>query len=363
MIHSRGPLLQRMVALGHQVHAVAPFHVPDVSPTLESMGVEPSQYPLSRRGLNPFADIGSLLHLKQVLQRIRPDVVLSYSFKPVVYGSMAARMAWVGDTKRVYSLVAGLGYAFTRESGLKRRLLFNIAKGMYKAGMKSCDGVMFQNPDDLTFFEKLGVMPSGVQRTVVNGAGVDLEHFAVTPLPTKPVFLCVSRLLKSKGIALFVEAARRLKQKYPEAVFRLAGSLESGGDAIRPGELATWKKQGAVEFLNGATDVRSQIGGASVFVLPSYYREGTPRTVLEAMSMGRAIITSDAPGCRETVEPGKNGFLTGLKDVDAVTEAMERFILQPELAVEMGAASRELAVAKFNVDTVNDAILSFMGIA
>lgn len=363
LVSFRGPLLKRLVALGHEVHALAPGHIPDVSPQLEAMGVDYSMIPLSRRGFNPLADIGSLLHLKQVLYRIKPDLVLSYTFKPVVYGSMAARMAWVGHKKQVYAMITGLGYAFTQGSGLKRRLLFNIAKGMYRSGLKSCDGVIFQNPDDRTFFEKLGVLPDYARTTVVGGSGVDLQEFSPAPLPEKPVFLCLSRLLRSKGVALFAEAALHLKEKYPEAVFRLAGPLEEGGDAITPEELAAWKKQGGLEILDPVEDVRPLIAGSSVYVLPSYYREGTPRSVLEAMAMGRAVVTSDAPGCRETVVPDQNGFLTPIKDVDALAHAMERFILDPALAPAMGAASRELAEEKFDVDKVNDAILSFMGLA
>ncbi len=362
LVSFRGPLLKRLVALGHEVHALAPGHIPDVSPQLEAMGVDYSMIPLSRRGFNPLADIGSLLHLKQVLYRIKPDMVLSYTFKPVVYGSLAARMAWVGHKKQVYAMITGLGYAFTQGSGLKRRLLFNIAKGMYRSGLKSCDGVIFQNPDDQAFFEKLGVLPDYAKTTVVGGSGVDLQEFSPAPLPEKPVFLCLSRLLRSKGVAQFAEAAARLKEKYPEAVFRLAGPPEEGADAIPPKEIADWKERGALEVLEAVDDVRPLISQASVYILPSY-REGTPRSVLEAMAMGRAVVTSDAPGCRETVVPGQNGFLTPVKDVDALAHAMERFILDPALAPAMGAASRKLAEEKFDVDKVNDAVLSFMGLA
>lgn len=360
LINFRGPLLKRMVALGHEVHALAPAHVPDVSPQLEDMGVEYSMLPLERRGLNPFADLGTLLHLKQVLYRIKPDVVLSYTFKPVVYGSMAARMAWVGHKKRVFGMITGLGYAFTEDKGLKRRILFNIAKGMYRSGLRSCDGIIFQNPDDESFFRQLGVVPDHAATTVVGGSGVDLEHYSVAPLPEKPVFLCLSRLVRSKGVGLFAQAAARLKERYPEAVFRVAGPMEEGGDAVTANEVAEWKKQGALEILDAVDDVRPLIAGASAFVLPSYYREGTPRSILEAMSMGRAVITSDAPGCRETVKEGENGFLTPLKDVDALTAAMEKLIVDPALIASMGEASRTIAEEKFDVDKVNDAILSFM---
>lgn len=363
LVNFRGPLLARMVSLGHEVHGLAPAHVPDVGAQLEGMGVDYHRIPLSRRGLNPLADIGALLYIKQTLHRIRPDIVLSYTFKPAVYGSLAARMVWVGEKKRVYAMITGLGYAFTEEpAGLKRRILFNVAKGMYRSGINACDGVIFQNPDDETFFRKLGVIADRVATTVVNGSGVDLDHYAVAPLPQGPVFLCLSRLLRSKGVALFAEAAARLKARHPGAVFRLAGPLESGGDAVTPDEIARWRRDGALEVLDPVEDVRPLLAGAGVYVLPSHYREGVPRSILEAMSMGRAIVTTDAPGCRETVEPGRNGFLVPPRDADALAETMERFILDPALAPAMGAASRAMAEARFDVNRVNDAILSFMGL-
>ncbi|WP_285905383.1 glycosyltransferase family 4 protein [Pseudodesulfovibrio pelocollis] len=363
LVNFRGPLLARMVSLGHEVHGLAPAHVPDVGGQLEGMGVDYHRIPLSRRGLNPLADIGALLYIKQTLHRIRPDIVLSYTFKPAVYGSLAARMVWVGEKKRVYAMITGLGYAFTEEpAGLKRRILFNVAKGMYRSGINACDGVIFQNPDDETFFRKLGVIADRVATAVVNGSGVDLDHYAVAPLPQGPVFLCLSRLLRSKGVALFAEAAARLKARHPGAVFRLAGPLESGGDAVTPDEIARWRRDGALEVLDPVEDVRPLLAGAGVYVLPSHYREGVPRSILEAMSMGRAIVTTDAPGCRETVEPGRNGFLVPPRDADALAETMERFILDPALAPAMGAASRAMAEARFDVNRVNDAILSFMGL-
>lgn len=360
LISFRGALLKRFVALDHEVHALAPGHVPDVAPQLEAMGVDYSMFPLSRRGLNPLADIGTLLHLKQVLFRIKPDLVLSYTFKPVAYGSMAARMAWVGHKKRVYAMITGLGYAFTENKGIKRRVIFNIAKSMYRSGLKSCDGVIFQNPDDRAFFEKLGVLPQGGRTTVVGGSGIDLKEFSPAPLPEKPVFLCLSRLVRSKGVAEFAASAVRLKERYPDAIFRVAGPMEEGGDAVTTDELAVWKKQGALEILDPVDDVRPLLAGASAYVLPSYYREGVPRSILEALAMGRPVVTTDAPGCRETVIPEQNGFLIPPRDTDALTAALERLITEPELVPAMGAASRKLAEEKFDVDKVNDAILSFM---
>jgi len=346
LVNFRGPLLRRLVALGHQVHALAPAHLPDVTPQLEAMGVQYAMFPLERRGLNPIADLGAIMHLKQVLIRIKPEIVLSYTFKPVVYGSMAARMAWVGDGKKVYSMITGLGYAFTETAGLKRRILFNIAKGMYKAGLSHCNGVIFQNPDDKAFFEKLGVISPRNRVAVVNGSGVDLTHFGVAPLPEKPAFLCLSRLLKAK---------------YPDVPFRLVGPREEGADTIPADEIARWR-EGGLEVCDEIDDVRPEIAQASVYVLPSY-REGTPRSVLEAMAMGRPVVTTDVPGCRETVIHGETGFLAPIKDAAATAEAMEKFITDPSLAAVMGAAGRQLAEDRFDVDKVNDEILSFMELA
>ena len=359
LITFRGPLLRRMAGLGHQVHALAPAHIPDVAPQLEAMGVEYHRFPLARRGLNPLADLDTLLHLKQALFRIKPDLVLSYTFKPVVYGSLAARMAWVGHPKRVYALVTGLGYAFTEAAGLKRRILFNIAKGMYRAGLRSCDGVLFQNPDDKAFFEQLGVLPPAARTTVVPGSGVDLTEFAPAPLPKAPVFLCLARLVRDKGVAQFAEAAALLKERHPDAIFRLAGPTEQGGDAVPAAEVDRWREQGALQVLDAVDDVRPLLAAASVYVLPSY-REGVPRSNLEAMAMGRPLVTTDAPGCRETVPSGDNGFLVPSRDAAALAEAMERFILDPALAPAMGAAGRRLAEERFDVNKVNDAMLAFM---
>lgn len=358
LINFRGPLLRRLVGLGHEVHALAPHHTPDVAPQLEEMGVEYHMIPLQRRGLNPFADLGALLHMKQIMHRLDPGLVFSYTFKPAVYGSMAARMAWVDHKKRVYALITGLGYAFTENKGLKRRIMFNIAKGMYKAGLQYCNGVIFQNPDDEAFFRQLGVIPDHKATLVVNGSGIDLEQFAVAPLPESPSFLCLSRLLGAKGVREYARAAIQLKEKYPEIPFRLVGPQESGSDTIAPDEIAAWREAG-LDVGESVEDVRPEIARSSVYVLPSY-REGTPRSVLEAMAMGRPVVTTDTPGCRETVMDGENGFLVPVRDADAVADAMEKFITQPELIPAMGASSRLLAEKRFDVDRVNDDLLSFM---
>ncbi len=353
----RGALLAEMVARGHEVVGMAPPFKPDAGPELTSMGVEYVPIAMSRRGLNPFSDLGLIFRLKSEFERIRPDIVLAYTIKPVVYGAVAARLAGV---PRFFSLITGLGYAFTEVSGFRRRVLFNLARGLYAAGLRFSHGALFQNPDDPRFFRKVGVLPGSLPVAVTGGSGVDLEYYNVTEPPREPSFLCLSRLLRAKGVVEYAEAAVRLKARYPKAVFRLVGPQEHGPDGIDDETIRSWR-HGGLEVLPATDDVRPYLTNASVYVLPSW-REGTPRSVLEAMSTGRAVVTTDAPGCRETVEQGVNGFMVPVHDVDALEAAMEKLI-DPELAARMGAASRDLAERKFDVTKVNEIILNFMGVA
>lgn len=173
LLDTQKELITRLVSEGHELFVLAPFDTPEVQEQIESLGVEASTLPISRRGLNPFAEIGSLLHTKQVLFRIKPDIILSTGFKAIVYGSMAARMAWVGHKKRVLALVTSLGYAFTRDSGLLRRIYFNIAKGMYRSGFRACDTIMFLSEDDKDFFQKLDVLPDHATLQVLPEADRD----------------------------------------------------------------------------------------------------------------------------------------------------------------------------------------------
>jgi len=198
---------------------------------------------------------------------------------------------------------------------------------------------------------------------VLNGSGVDTSHFAATPLQSsRPAFLLIARLLGDKGIREYVEAARIVKARHSETRFRLVGDLDTNPDSVSSDELYEWQAGGAVEYLGKLNDVRSAIADCSVYVLPSYYREGTPRTVLEAMSMGRAIITTDSPGCRETVVEGKNGFLVATRSVDELVAAMEKLIERPDLIERMGVESRRIAEEKYDVHKVNSVIMREMGL-
>ena len=221
--------------------------------------------------------------------------------------------------------------------------------------------MFFQNPDDETLFRKFRLLPETVPSFVVNGSGVDVAEYSVAPLPDKPCFLLIARLLGDKGLREYAQAAQLVKSVYPEAVFRLVGWIDDNPDAITQRELDQWVDSGLLEFLGRLDDVRPAISGCSVYVLPSY-REGTPRTVLEAMAMGRAVITTDAPGCRETVVDGDNGFLVPVKDINALADAMIKMVDTPGLAASMGERSRRIAEEKYDVHKVNAAMLEGMGI-
>jgi len=345
-----------MVELGHEVICLGPeagFEQP-----LQELGAGYRQIPLHRTGLNPLKDIKTLFSLRKTLKEIKPDLVFSYTVKPIVYGSIAARMAGI---KQMYAMIEGLGYVFTGQN-MKQKLLRQLVSFLYHRTLKYNRAVFFLNPDDKQLFIERGIVPNAVKPVLINGIGVNIEKFAFVPPKLSPVtFLLIARLIKDKGILEYVEAARLLKQKYPTAIFQLLGPLDINPAAITQTQLNQWTKEGIIEYLGKTNDVRPFIAESSVYVLPSY-REGTPRSVLEAMSMGRPVITTDAPGCRETVVNGRNGFLVPVKDISALKSAMEKFILEPDLIIQMGRQSRIIAEEKYDVRKVNRVILQEMGL-
>lgn len=357
LINFRGPMLKTMKDAGHEVYGIAPMDSPDVPEKLAEMGIEFIEAPIQRKGMNPIKDLAALFALRKILKEIQPDAVLSYTIKPVIYGSIAAKLAGV---KNIYSMITGLGYAFGQTSG-KRGLLFKLVKNMYRAGLSCNESVMFQNPDDRDLFKELSIIPQNKQTVITNGSGVDLKHYTSAPVPEgNPIFLCISRLLKEKGVREFAEASLQLKKKYPQAEFKLVGPHDHGPDSIGDDLIATWQS-GGVECVGPVDDVRAELKKCSVYVLPSY-REGTPRSVLEAMATGRPIVTTDATGCRETVIEGKNGFMVPVKDISALEQAMEKLIIQPELLQIMGNASLKYVAEKFDVNKVNATIMKAMGL-
>ncbi len=359
LLNFRGAFLEALVLLGLDVHVAAPNLPPgnSVRVQLERMGVTVHDVPIERTRTNPLVDLVTFWSLTVLMRRLRPHFTLAYTIKPVIYGSVAGRLA--GVPKR-YALVTGLGYAFGRENQLGG--LRSLVKNLYALALSQVQLTFFQNPDDLALFRELGILKKGKPSCLVNGSGVDLSRFSETPIPPGPVrFLLIARLLVSKGVREYVHAARYLKKRYPESRFMLAGWIDSNPDAIPQSELDGWVADGSIEYLGRLPDVRPALEDCSVYVLPSY-REGTPRSVLEAMAIGRPVITSNAPGCRETVIDGESGFLVPAKSVDGLVVAMERFIDHPELTARMGARGRRLAEEKYDVHKVNSAMLLAMGI-
>lgn len=357
LVNFRGALLAEMVRRGYVVIGCAAEDDPGVAEELAAMRVRYVPLHFKRAGLNPFGDLLLLFRLIKLMLRLRPDFVLAYTIKPVIYGSLACRLTGV---KRCYSMITGLGYAFMGGVGLRERLVGKLASLLYRVALAGNVGVFFQNRDDLTLFARTGLLRGQQKALVINGSGVDTNYFLPAPLPAGPVaFLLIARLLKDKGIFEYAAAAAAIKQHYPSTIFRLIGPLDPNPSAIGKDQVDLWHRSGVVDYLGEIKDVRPHLAACNVYVLPSY-REGTPRTVLEAMAMGRPIITTDAPGCRETVINGENGFIVPVKNAAALAKAMQSFITNPELIPYMGQRGREIAEIKYDVRKVNDAILGHM---
>lgn len=359
LVNFRGPLISALVARGHQLHAAAPGLTEDTATAewLRRQGVTCHDVPISRAGLNPLADLRSLISLTLLMRRVNPDAFIGYTIKPVIWGTIAARMACVPQR---FALITGLGYAFTGQAQGKRALIQRAARWLYAQALHRASLVFFQNPDDQAEFTRLNLIPAGLPALVVNGSGVDTDAFSSATIPIGPTkFLLIARLLGDKGIREYAAAAEKLSALNPEVEFHLVGGHDLNPDAIQPDEIRAWQEAGHIIWHGELADVRPAITAAHVYVLPSY-REGTPRTVLEAMAMGRPIITTDAPGCRETVVHGENGFLVPVRDVQALAEAMERFLDEPTLIAAMGHRSREIAVEKYDVHKVNAIMMKEM---
>ena len=362
LVNFRGPLIAELLAAGHEVHAAAPaLHAdPATLAWLSARGVRAHDIALARTGTNPMADLGALWGLYRLMRRLRPDLVLAYTIKPVIWGMIAA---WMARVPQRVALITGLGYAFVGEHGGRRGLVRKVVGWLAGFALGRAGMVVFQNPDDPADLRRWGILRAGARIAVVNGSGVDARAFAHADLPPgAPHFLLIARLLGDKGIREYAAAAGLLRSRYPGAEFHLVGPIDSNPEAITRAELDAWQRAGDLVWQGPLADVRPAIAGAHVFVLPSFYREGLPRTILEAMAMGRPIITTDTPGCRETVREGENGYLVPMRNAPALAEAMERFLREPGRIAAMGAQSRQIALERFEVRKVNAQMLAAMGL-
>jgi glycosyltransferase involved in cell wall biosynthesis len=316
---------------------------------LSAAGIECRPFPLSRSGGNPLEETASFRALWRIFREERPDLVHHVTIKPVIYGTPAAR--WSG-VPAVVNAVPGMGFVFTRR-GLGARLRRQLVRFMYRIALVHPNmHVIFQNADDMQSFIDARVVDRS-RTTLIRGSGVDLGEFAPGPEPPGAVtFLLVGRMIRHKGVVEYVEAARVARESYPDWRFLLVGDVDPGNPAsLTPDELLDWVAEGTVEWLGRRSDVARLIASAHVVVLPSY-REGLPKTLLEAAACGRAMIATDIAGCREVVRHGVTGLLVPPRTHEELASAMITLGTRPELRQRFGRAAREKAEAVFSIEDV-----------
>ena len=354
-LNFRKELIKSIIAKGHDVVLLAPDFDSYSKSVLKNMGAKTSDIELIRSGTNLIREIKSFLSVYKAISSISPDIVMTYTIKPVIYGSFAAYLCKV---PKICSLITGLGHSFLSKS-FKGRLLNLLVRNLYSISLSINYSVLFQNKDDRKLFLDLKIIKDIEKTHVVNGSGVNVDYYHQTQLPDSAVFLLIARLIKEKGILEFIEASNRLCYKYPNVQFNIVGGFDDQPTSLNQKDLDVLTYSSNIKFTGAVEDVRKNIAEASIFVLPSY-REGTPRSVLEAMSMGRPIITTDVPGCRETVVHGYNGFLVQSYDSVSLEKAMEELIINSNLRSLMGKRSREIALKKYDVRKVNKVILEIL---
>lgn len=343
----RRPLIEALLADGHAVTILAPKD--DSVPKLEAMGCSVCHLDMDVKGLNPIQDVSLILRFRKLFREIRPDAILSFTIKNNVFGAIAAKSLRIPFIPNV----TGLGTAFLSGSVLER-----VATTLYKAAFRKLPVVFFQNEDDRSLFLDRNLV-TDTQARRVPGSGIDLDRFAAAAFPSDtqaPVFLMIARLLRDKGVLEFVDAARSVKERHAEARFQLLGATSAENrSAIDRDTVEGWVREGAIEYLGVTDDVRASIKAAQCVVLPSY-REGAPRTLIEAAAMARPLIASDVPGCRSVVDNGTTGFLCQVRSAESLANAFEDFIeLPPQKRADMGLAGRRKMEQEFGHNIVVNA--------
>ncbi|WP_299113605.1 glycosyltransferase family 4 protein [uncultured Winogradskyella sp.] len=357
LIRFRGDFIKSLVDSGFEVFAAAPSFAERNSLEIKNLGANPIEFNLQRTGLNPIKDFKSIKELKSIIKENKIDLVFPYTVKPVIYGSMAANMCKVP----VVSLITGLGYTFT---GLtkKARTLQRFNETLYKLSIRKNKSIVFQNRDDYQLFLDRKVISKKQNVDFVSGSGINLNKFRFKEkdASNKVSFLFIARLIQEKGVALYTEAAKILKKKYPQAEFHVIGAPEISPSAISLEELDELHKEGVIVFHGKQSNIEEHLHKTDIFVLPSYYREGLPRTTLEANACGNPIITTDSVGCREAVKEGVNGFLIEPQNLDALVKPMEYFITNPNKIKQMGINSRTYAEERFDVNIINNDLIEII---
>lgn len=357
----RGELLESAVNLGHDVKVMSYVGNREPGPfekRISELGGEWGELPIRPAGMNPVKDTIGFARLVAQISRAKPDSLILFGMKPIALGSLAGRAAGV---ENIVSTVAGLGFAFASNS-LKGRAARFALSNQLRPGLAKNSRVIFQNQDDLDTFCELGLVKRD-RCALVNGSGVDLDYYSPQPAQTDEFrFLLSARLIHSKGIREFAKAAELVKRFYPEVKFQLMGEFSDNPDGIRPEKVQEWVDSGLIEYLGFHDDVRPHLRDASVVVLPSNYREGVPVALLESLAMGKPLITSDAPGCRDTVIHRENGLLIDPKDAATLAQAMLYMVAHRDSLNDMGTSSRQLAESYWSRPLVTRQMLEFTGL-
>lgn len=334
-------------AAGYKVH-VACMDGPAVFAILRE-GFEFHALPLSRSGRNPIAELGLMFSIWKLLWRLKPDILHLVTIKPVLYGGVAARLAPV---KGVVTAISGLGFVFLSK-GLKASVTRKVVSAFYRMALgKRNLRSIFQNPDDRDLLLSLGGLTES-KVAMIRGSGVDLALYKAVPEPEgRPIVCLAARLLRDKGVLEYVEAVKTLTERGVQARFQLIGDVDPGNPAtVTPSQLQEWHDDGVIELLGYRDDIATLFAAANIVVLPSY-REGLPKVLVEAAACGRAVITTDVPGCRDAIDPDITGILVPVRDARALADQLQILIQDPILRHRMGAAGRELAVRAFAIEKI-----------
>jgi glycosyltransferase involved in cell wall biosynthesis len=343
----RLPLAITAESAGYEVH-VATANGSGVE-SIRAHGFDHHVIPFARSGQNPFSEIRTLLQLVRLFRHLRPDLVHLITIKPVLYGGIAARMTGVGA---VVSAVSGLGTVFLADSTSAKMRRWIVTR-LYAAAFKQKRlAVIFQNPDDRDTLISLGTLQPS-QARMIRGSGVSLPDYPFVPEPDgAPVVVMAARLLRDKGVLEYVDAARLLHQRGIEVQMRLIGSTDPGNPTtVTQHEIDQWEQEGSIRPMGFRNDIAEQYAAANIVCLPSY-REGLPKSLVEAAACGRAVVTTDVPGCRDAITPDVTGLLVPVKDAQALADAIQKLIENPEMRKQMGQAGRALAEEAFAIEKI-----------
>ncbi|WP_053977895.1 glycosyltransferase family 4 protein [Mangrovimonas xylaniphaga] len=358
LIHFRGDFIKSLINHDFAVYTAAPNYSVEITQQLLNIGAKPIEFKLERTGLNPLNDLKSISELRYIIKTSKIDLVFPYTVKPVIFSSLAANQCKVP----VISLITGLGFAFTGIT-FKARILQRLNEFLYKQSIRKNKVIIFQNKDDYALFLDRKIISKKNKVCFVSGSGVDLNKYKVrinNNTSNVISFLLVARLIEEKGIQLYIEAAELLKQKYPDVEFHVIGEPDQSPSAIKLEKLNDLNNKNIIVYHGKQANIPEHLFKRDVFVLPTYYREGIPRSILEALSVGLPIITTESPGCKETVIKGKNGILIPPRNLEQLVCAMEFFIIHKEKIKEMGINSRKYAEERFDVNIINEDLLNII---